>query len=56
MVKCTCHHKPVGLHNIVMEHGVETHRFRSTLRSGLDLESFPSGGTLVLVQELGTRF
>jgi len=55
MVRHSCHHMPAGLHNIVTEHGVGTHRFRSTLCSGLDLASFPLGRTLVLSLELGTR-
>jgi len=38
-----------------MEHGVGTQHFRSTLRSALDLVSFPSGRTSVLGLELGTR-
>jgi len=46
---------PVGIYNIVIEHGVGTHRFRSTLCSALDLVSFPLGRTSVLGLELGTR-
>ena len=55
MVTCSCHHMPVGSCNIVTEHRVRTQRFRSTLRSGLDLVSFPSGRTSALGLELGTR-
>jgi len=55
MVTCSCHHMPAGSCNIVMEHRVGTQRFRSTLRSGLDLVSFPSGRTSALGLELGTR-
>jgi len=51
----TCYHMPVGLYNIVIEHGVGTHRFRSTLCSALDLVSFPLGCTSVLGLELGIR-
>jgi len=46
---------PVGLCNIVIEHDVRTHRFRSTLCSGLDLVSFPLGRTSDLGLKLGTR-
>jgi len=38
-----------------MEHGVGTHRFRSTLCSAFDIAPFPLGRTSVLVLELGTR-
>jgi len=55
MNRYTCYHMPIGLHNIVIEHGVGTHRFRSTLCSALDLVSFPSGLTSDLGLELGTR-
>jgi len=55
MVRYSCYHKPVGLYNIVMEHGVGTQRFRSNLCSGFDLASFPLGRTLVPGLELGTR-
>jgi len=55
MVRYSCYHMPVGLYNIVIEHGVGTHRFRSTLCSGLDLVSFPLGRTSILGLELGTR-
>jgi len=55
MNRYTCYHMPVGLYNIVIEHGVGTHCFRSTLCSALDLVSFPSGRTSALGQELGTR-
>jgi len=55
MVRYSYYHMPVGLYNIVIEHGVGTHRFRSTLCSGLDLVSFPLGRTSVLGLELGTR-
>ena len=56
MVMCSCHHMPVGLHNIVMEHGVGTHRFCSTSCSALDLASFPLGCTSVLGLEFGIQF
>jgi len=55
MVMHSCYHKPAGLCNIVIEHGVGTQRFRSTLCSGFDLVSFPVGRTSVLGPELGTR-
>ena len=55
MVRCFYYHMPVGLYAIVIEHGVGTHRFRSTLCSALDLVSFPLGRTSVLGLELGTR-
>jgi len=55
MVTYTCYHKPVGLHNIVIEHGVGTQLFRSNLCSGFDLVSFPLGCTSVPGLELGTR-
>ena len=55
MVRCFCYHMPVGLHAIAIEHGVGTHRFRSTLCSAFDLASFPLGRTSVLGLELGTR-
>jgi len=55
MVRYTCYHMPVGLYNIVIEHGVGTQRFRSNLCSGFDRVSFPSGHTLVPGLELGTR-
>jgi len=55
MVRHSCYHMPVGLCNIMIEHGVGTQRFRSTLCSGLDLVSFPSVLTLALGLELGTR-
>jgi len=51
----TCYHMPVGLYNIVIEHGVGTHRFRSTLCSISDLGSFPLRRTSALSLELGTR-
>jgi len=51
----SCYHMPVGLYNIVIEHGVGTQRFRSTLRSALDLVSFLAGRTSALGLELGTR-
>jgi len=54
MVRYTCYHKPVGLYNIVIEHGVGTQRFRSNLCSGYDPVSFPLGCTLVPGLELGT--
>jgi len=54
-VRCFYYHMPVGLYAIVIEHGVGTHRFRSTLCSALDLVSFPLGRTSVLGLELGTR-
>ena len=55
MVRCTCYHMPIGLYNIVMEHGMGTQRFRSNLCSRFNLVSFPLGCTLVLGLELGTR-
>ena len=55
MVRYTCYHMPVRLYNIVREHGVGTHRFCSTLCSGLDLVSFPLGRTSILGPELGIR-
>jgi len=57
MNRYTCYHMPVGLYNIVIEHGVGTQRFRSNLCSGFDLVSFPLGRTsaLGLLVELGTR-
>jgi len=55
MVRCFCYHMPVGLHAIAIEHGVGTHRFRSTLCSALDFVSFPLGRTSVLGLEIGTR-
>jgi len=55
MNRHTCYHMPVGLYNIVIEHGVGTHRFRSTLCSALDLVSYPLGRTSALGLELGTR-
>jgi len=51
----TCHHMSAGLHNIVLEHGVGTHRFCSNLCSGFDLASSPLGRTTVLGLELGMR-
>jgi len=54
MVRYTCYHKPIGLYNIVIEHGVGTQRFRSNLCSGFDPVSFPLGCTLVPGLELGT--
>jgi len=41
--------------SIVTEHGMGTQCFHSTLRSGLDLVSFPLGHTSALGLELGTR-
>jgi len=55
MVRWFYYHMPVGMCAIVTEHGVGTHRFRSTLCSALDLVSFPLGRTSVLGLELGTR-
>jgi len=55
MVTCSCYHMPVGLCSIVIEHVVRIQQFRSTLRSVLDLVSFPSGLTSVLGLELRTR-
>jgi len=55
MVRCFCYHMPVGLYAIVIEHGVGTHRFCSTLFSAFDIVSFPLGRTSVLGLELGTR-
>jgi len=55
MVKYTCYHIPVGLYNIVIEHGVGTQRFCSNLCSGSNLVSLPLGRTTVLGLELGTR-
>jgi len=55
MVRCSCYHMPAGLCTIVTEHGVGTHRFCSTLCSGLDRVSFPLGRTSVLGLELRTR-
>jgi len=55
MVIYSCYHMPVGLYNIMIEHGVGTHRFHSTLCSALDLVSFPLGRTSVLGLEFGTR-
>jgi len=55
MVTYSCYYMPVGSHIIVIEHGVGTHHFRSTLCSALDLASFPLGRTSVLGLELGTR-
>ena len=52
--ECTCYHMPVGLHNVVIEHGVGTHRFCSNLCSGFDLVSLSLGRTSVLDLELGT--
>jgi len=54
MNRYTCYHMPVGSHNVVTEHGVGTHRFRSTLCSALDLVSFPLRRTSALGLELGT--
>jgi len=55
LAKCTCYHKPVGSYNVVIEHGVGTHRFCSNLCSGFDLVSLSLGRTSVLGLELGTR-
>jgi len=55
MNRYTCYHMPVGLYNIVIEHGVRTHHFRSTLCSALDLVAFPLRRTSALGLELGTR-
>jgi len=55
MDRCTCYHMPVGLYNIVMEHGVGTQCFHSNLCCGFDLVSFPLGCTLVQGLQLGTR-
>jgi len=55
MVRCFCYHMLVGLCAIATEHGVGTHRFRSTLCSAFNLVSFPLGRTSVLGLERGTR-
>ena len=55
IVRYTCYHMPIGLYNIMIEHGVGTQRFRSNLCSGFDLVSFPLWCTLVPGLELGTR-
>jgi len=55
MVRCTCCHLPVGMCNIVTEHGVGTHRFRSNLCCRFHLVSFPLGHTSTLGLELGTQ-
>jgi len=55
MVMHSCYHMPVGLHNIVIEDGVGTHRFRSNLCSEFDPASLSLGRTSDLGLELGTR-
>jgi len=55
MNRYTCYHMPVGLYNMVIEYGVGTYRFRSTLCSAFDIVSFPSGRTSALGLELGTQ-
>jgi len=55
MVRCSYYHMPVWLHNIVMEHGVGTHRFHSKHVPDLDLASLSLGRTLDLGLELGLR-
>jgi len=52
---CSCCHKPIGMCNIVMEHGLGTQRFVPFLCSGFDLVSLSLGCTAILGPELRTR-
>jgi len=54
IVTCSCRHKSVGLHNIVLERGVGTHHFVPFLCSGFDLVSCSLGCTAVPGPELMT--